>query len=148
MWRLALLFLCGSFSASPCQTIELSQGETFKLASVVFDGTVTAVHHFEPEEERKFASRTLVTFSVSRRWKGTVGSTIQIHVWERAMGCEQSYTFEAGRRYVVYAGLFDKEGGWADQYPKGTKILMLRRVAEDLDREAKRLGKALKQVSN
>src|SRR6476659_6868908 len=148
MWRLVLLLFCMPFSGSPCEFIELSQGETFKLSSVVFEGTVTAVHHFDTEEQRKLSSRTLVTFSVSRRWKGAAESKIQIHAWERGMAwCEQSYIFEAGRRYVVYASLLDKEGGWADQYPKGTKILKLRRAAEDPDQEAKRLGKAIRRPS-
>jgi hypothetical protein len=62
----------------------------------------------------------------------------------RSYGCEQSYTFQLGRRYVLFAALQDKEGGWADQYPPGTKILVLSRVAENPDKAAKRLGKPLR----
>ncbi len=57
-----------------------------------------------------------------------------------------SYKFELGRRYIVYAIQVDKEGGWADQYPTGTKILAIGdcilRVRQDVNAEAKLLGKA------
>ena len=61
------------------------------------------------------------------------------------MMCD-SFKFEVGRRYVVYALQHDKENGWADQYPKGTLILSIGncilRVRPDADAEVKLLGKA------
>jgi hypothetical protein len=115
------------------------------VAFAVFEGTVTDIYHFENEEQRKLYSRTLVTFKIARSWKGPSGSSIQVHVWERAMMCG-SYKFELGRRYVAYALQNDKEVGWADKYPNGTKILVIGecvlRVRQDADAEAGLLGKS------
>ena len=56
-----------------------------------------------------------------------------------------SYKFELGKRYVVYASQDDKQIGWADQYPTGTKILSIGvcfRVRQDVHAEVRRLGKS------
>jgi hypothetical protein len=116
------------------------------VAYAVFDGTVTGIRYFENEEQRRVASRTLVTFRVARTWKGPVGSSIQVHASDRALMCE-SYEFELGRRYIVYALKVDKENGWADSYPPATQILVIGdcilRVRQDVDAEAKLLGKSI-----
>jgi hypothetical protein len=58
-----------------------------------------------------------------------------------------SYLFEVGKRYIVYAIEQDKEAGWADRYPAGTNILsvgacILRiRTGSDVAAEAKSLGR-------
>ncbi len=145
IWRLAstLFFLSGL--ARACTCIELAQDVARSEAFAIFDATVVDVHHFENEEQRKTYSRVLVTFKISQSWKGPDGPSIQVHAWERAMMCD-SYKFEPGRRYIVYALQHDKENGWADQYPAGTKILgignCVLRVRQDADVEAKLLGKA------
>jgi hypothetical protein len=141
MWRLSILLFGLPFMGTSCTVIDLPRSVTFKLSSVVLEGTVTDIYHFEPAELRADSSRTLVTFTVLRRLKGFPGSTIKIHAWERAMGCESAYNFEIGGRYLVYAIRADKEGGWADRYPKGTKILILNRATEDIEQEEKQLGK-------
>jgi hypothetical protein len=148
MLRLAILSFCIPFAASPCTRMDLTQGNALNFSSFVFEGVVTGIHHFEPEQEQSAHSRTLVTFNVSRIWKGSVGATIQIHVWERATGCELSYTFELGRRYSIYASRTPSEVGWADAYPKRKQILQLVRVVEDTESEAKILGKPRKAISN
>jgi hypothetical protein len=55
-----------------------------------------------------------------------------------------SYQFELGKRYIVYAIQQDKENGWADQYPAGTKILAvgdcILRIVTDLPAEENLLG--------
>jgi hypothetical protein len=146
MLRLAVGVLCFSWTASACECVGIrDQQASSSAAFAIFEGVVTEIHHFESEEQRKASSRTLVTFTVSQSWKGPVGTTIRIHAWERAMMCE-SYTFEVGRRYVVYAIQQDKENGWADQYPAGTKILAvgdcILRIRQDADAEVRLLGKA------
>jgi len=64
------------------------------------------------------------------------------------MGTRQmcdNYKFEVGRRYIVYALQQDKESGWANQYPAGTKILTIGacilRIRTDADAEVKLLGR-------
>jgi hypothetical protein len=137
-----------------CECGLVSQPEAFRLAKAVFDGVVVNVHHFENEEQRKMFSRVLVTIKVNEHWKGNVKSTIKVHAWERAIMCD-SYKFEQGKRYIVYAIEQDSEGGWwANQYPKGTKILAvgdcILRIAADADvpHEAKLLGKGKPLSSN
>jgi hypothetical protein len=151
MRRLAILTLCLPWLGMACDCVEQEQPQARRAAYAVFDGTVTEIHYFETEAQQRTSSRVLVTFAVSRSWKGPVGPKIKIHNWERALMCD-SYIFEVGHRYVVYAIQQDKEGGWADQYPAGTKILSvggcILRIREDVEAEAKRLGQSRKPVSN
>jgi hypothetical protein len=145
IFRLAAVLFCLSGLVRACSCVEQSQESARSAAYAIFDGTVTDVHHFESEEQRKQYSRTLVTFKLTQSWKGPGGSYIQVHAAERALTCD-SYKFELGRRYIVYALQVDKESGWADQYFPGTKILVIGdcilRVRQDVDAEAKLLGKA------
>jgi hypothetical protein len=141
---MATLFcLCGLVKA--CSCVEQTQETARSVAYAIFDGTVTDIHYFENEDQRKIASRTLVTFRVARSRKGPVGSSIQVHASDRALMCD-SYKFELGQRYLVYAIQVDKENGWADSYPTGTQILVIGdcilRVRQDVNAEAKLLGKA------
>ena len=151
MRRLAILALCFPWLGVACSCVELQQSQARSAAYVVFDGVVTDIHYFETEEQQRTSSRVLVTFAVSQSWKGPVGLEMRIHAWERALMCD-SYTFEIGHRYLVYAIRQDKEGGWADQYPTGTKILSVGscvlRIREDIEDEVKRLGKSRKPISN
>jgi hypothetical protein len=143
--RLPCALFCLPALVSACSCVERSQDTARSAAYAIFEGTVTDVHHFENEEQRKQYSRTLVTFRIAQSWKGPDGSSIQVHASERALMCD-SYKFELGRRYIVYALQVDGEYGWADQYPPGTKILVIGdcilRVRQDVDTEAKLLGKA------
>ncbi len=144
--RLAAALICLSGLVKACSCVEQSQDIARSVAYAIFDGTVTDIHHFENEEQRKVSSRTLVTFKVARSWKGPVGSSVQVHAAERALMCD-SYKFELGQRYIVYAIQVDKESGWADLYPQGTRVLdvggcILRIISQDMDTEAKLLGKA------
>jgi hypothetical protein len=138
-----LFCLCGL--AKACSCVEQTQETARSVAYAIFDGTVTGIRYFENEEQRKVASRTLVTFKVAQSWKGPVGSSIQVHASDRALMCD-SYKFELGQRYIVYALQVDKENGWADSYPTGTQILVIGdcilRVRQDVNAEAKVLGKA------
>jgi hypothetical protein len=144
--RMAVMLFCLSELAMACSCrAPIGHEYPFWTAFSVFDGVVTGKRYFENEKQREAPSRTLVTFKVLQSWKGPSESSVRLHVWERAMMCD-SYTFEIGRRYVVYAIQQDKENGWADQYPKGTKILALGmcilRVREDFAAEASLLGKS------
>ena len=145
IWRIAVALVYLLDIATACSCVQLAQDIARSAAFAIFEGTVTDIHHFENEEQQKLASRALATFKIAQSWKGPSGSSIQVHVWERAMMCD-SYKFEVGRRYVVYALQNDAMGGWADKYPSGTKILAagdcILRVRQDADAEAKRLGKA------
>lgn len=140
--RLAVLLFFLPCLGIACSCVQLVQPQARSAAYAVFDGVVTDIHHFETEERQKTSSRVLVTFAVSRGWKGPVGGNIKIHAWERALMCD-SYTFEVGHRYVVYA-IQQDEFGFADQYPAGTKILSvgncILRIQEDIEEEARRLG--------
>jgi len=143
-WKLLLAFSAMQYLASACSCVEVPQKDARSRAYAIFDGTVTDIRYFDNEKDREISSRVLVTFKIAKSWKGPGGPTIQVHVMEVALMCD-SYKFELGRRYVVYAIQQDKEGGWADQYPAGTQILATGgctlRIREDADAETKRLGK-------
>jgi hypothetical protein len=143
MRRLSVLFICFPWLAGACSCVYPNQPNAREAAYAVFDGVVTDVHYFKSEQD----GRTLVTFDISRSWKGSVGSTIKVHAEERALMCD-SYVFELGHRYIVYAIQQDSEAGWSDQYPAGTKILgvggCILRIREDIKAEASKLGKGRK----
>ena len=134
---LLVAFFAVQYLASACSCGEVSQQAARTAAYAVFDGTVTDIHYFDNEKQREISSRVLVTFKIAKSWKGPMGSTMQVHVMERALMCD-SYKFELGRRYVVYAIQQDKEGGWADQYPAGTQILELEAGLSGLERMSTR----------
>src|SRR5262245_23170637 len=127
-WRLAVALTFSVLVADACTRIELSQETYFKVSNVVFEGVVTEVKPVD--EDRSFFSRTLVTFRVSKAWKGPVKDHISISALERSMGCELTYQFKPGLRYVIYGGPVPKAAGWESQFPKGTTILWLNRVTE------------------
>ena len=143
-WKLLLAFSAMQYVASACSCVEVSQKYARAVAYAIFDGTVTDIRYFDNEKDREISSRVLVTFKIAKSWKGPAGSSIQVHVMERALICD-SYKFELGRRYVVYAIQQDKESGWADQYPAGTQILATGgctlRIRENANAESRRLGK-------
>ena len=136
-----------------CSCIEASQSESFRYAKAVFDGTVIDVQKFEPQDQRAFVSRVLVTFKVSKQRKGSVHSTIKVPAVEPNLMCG-GYSFLQQERYVVYAMEIDSEFGWADQYPSGSKILsigdcVLRvQTGNKISAESKLLGKSKSPVSN
>ena len=147
MLRVAILLIGLAGACCACSCIYLSQPEARERAYIVFDGVATDVHYFKNEED----GRTLVTFDVSRAWKGPIGPKVKVHADEHALMCD-SYVFKVGHPYIVYAIQQDSEGGWADQYPTGTKILgvggCILRIREDVEIEASKLGKSRKPVSN
>jgi hypothetical protein len=140
------ILLAVTASVFGCECALVSQPQAFGMAKAVFDGVVLDIHHFENAENQKVVSRVLVKIRVNEYWKGDASTTINVHAWERAIMCD-SYKFELGKRYIVYAIEQDKENGWADQYPKGTRILALGacilRIAreKDVPFESKLLGK-------
>ena len=105
MRRLSVLFICFPWLAGACSCVYPNQPNAREAAYAVFDGVVTDVHYFKSEQD----GRTLVTFDISRSWKGSVGSTIKVHAEERALMCD-SYVFELGHRYIVYAIQQDRGG--------------------------------------
>jgi hypothetical protein len=137
-------------SINPCTVIDLvPQPQYFKLSSVVFDGIVTNVRHFDSGERQELSGRTLVSFKVSRGWKGKIRSNVEIHSLKLATECDASYSFEIGRRFIVYATKRNADDNfWGDQYPKGTKILILDQIDSNIERGSRPLSKAHKPVSN
>ena len=143
MWRLAIALLSCHVLVAACDCVTQPQSRARAQAYAIFEGVVTGVQHVDPPKSA--SDRTLVSFSVSRKWKGPVGKEVKVHAAERALLCD-SYTFETGQRYIVYAIRIDKESGWNDKYPAGTKIISvgdcILRIRKDIAEEAKRLGKS------
>jgi hypothetical protein len=149
MWRLAIALLCCPVLPAACNCVTQPQSRARSQAFVIFEGVVTGIEHVDPPKAA--SDRTLVTFSVSRKWKGAVGKEVKVHAAQRALLCD-SYTFETGQRYIVYAVRIDKESGWNDKYPAGTKIISvgdcILRIRKDIAEESKRLGKSQTRISS
>lgn len=87
-----LLVVCAP-AAAQCITPG-SIDEEFAQATAVFDGTVSAVHYL-PNTDCCHVYSGMVTFAVTRWWKGPGGGQIGVDAY--------GYIFALGREYVVFA---------------------------------------------
>ena len=55
--RLVVVLFCLSGLVKACSCVELSQDAARSAAYAIFDGTVTNIHYFENEEQRKGYAR-------------------------------------------------------------------------------------------
>jgi len=147
-----------SMSCIGSECLEISRREAFRTADVVFRGTVNHIEHLESVETAASdkdniplrsvdpADPQLVSFTVSKAWKGPVTKTMRVFVWGRpSLG--SGYQFRVGVDYVVYA---QKEN--TDKWPsivkagRGSPVYGLgicpMRIRADANKESQALGKA------
>jgi hypothetical protein len=151
VWKPGFLLLAMPLLVSACECVDVGTERAKAAAEVVFDGVATDIQYLDPPELRRNLSRVVVTFSVSRKWKGPVKTRIQVHDLEVSLMCD-SYSFELGHEYIVYATLMNKDvAGFGNLYPTGTTILSTgacMRIREDIDVERKNLGAGQKPDSD
>jgi hypothetical protein len=139
------------------ECLEVSQRQAFRVAFLVFRGTVIRVQDLagEPLSDVRTGERQpalsgrdgaiLVTFAVNRGWKGPVTPRIQVVVVERPT-TGASYRFQYGREYVVYA-IDHINQDWAAlrRLSGGAVVYGLdpctARVRTDVAEESRRLGR-------
>ncbi len=104
--RLTLVFLAllisNSSIAQGCNKSKLSPPEAFKEADIVFRGNIENLQYLDNPERTKTEPRIIVTFSVSKVWKGTADEVLTIHTTYNKSTCN-GYAFKAGKEYLVYS---------------------------------------------
>jgi hypothetical protein len=151
----ALLLGC-TCRADPADCGIPSRREAFRRAAVVFRGVVTAIEDpdrvdaidpvkhqvvlqpIHPEGQR------IVTFRVSRGWKGAVSPTMKVLTYLRSKAFD-TYVFTPGVEYVVYgleshflSAASRKLAGGQPVYAVSEPCLQ--RVRTDVAQESKALG--------
>ena len=75
--------------------------EAIKASHLAFRGTVTNVDYLDTDTPQS-EPRIIVTFSVSRVWKGPARREIVLHTVYNKFTC-QGYYFKKGEEYLVFA---------------------------------------------
>ena len=87
--------------AIACSCYRPRAHDAVKGARVAFRGTVTKVDYLD-EDTPQSEPRIVVTFSVSRVWKGTVGREFILHTLYNKYTCK-GYYFKKDKEYLVFA---------------------------------------------
>lgn len=98
---LAGLVLIFSPQAHACDCTGPRGKAAVKASAVAFRGTVTKVEYLDPDTDRS-EPRIIVTFSVSRVWKGAPRREIVLHTIYNKYSCA-GFGFEKGKEYLVFA---------------------------------------------
>jgi hypothetical protein len=145
--------LITALHATDC--VEISQKDAFRAASIVFRGKVVRVEDATEEVnpvdvvsgklvlQRSGAGGTrIVTFAVSRTWKGSPNSEMQLLTLERPA------MFVVGVEYIVY-GLDEVNQQWAKirRFSERSKVYgigfpCVLRVRTDVEIESRRLERS------
>lgn len=153
---LILILAAGRLLACTC--IEVPQKTALHSAVAVFQGKATKVEHmdmveaFDPVsgkvEKRppKVDDYTVVTFRVSKAWKGPVTSTMKVQATARPSMCS-GFEFREGKEYIVYA-TDDINQDWDKLRPFAERLHVYGigncplRIRADADRESRLLGRS------
>jgi hypothetical protein len=106
LWILSALVVLGvPREALGCSCIARGPAcQAFWTAHAIFDATVVAIEpvsHPEGVRDRPFLSDLLVTLDVHRGWKGVQPGPLRVTTASNDAAC--GYSFERGRRYLVFA---------------------------------------------
>lgn len=153
-----VLLLASARQAECTDCLEATRRQAFKKADVVFRGVVTEIEdpvsvdpidplaHKVVLQPAVSGGPRVVTFRVSRGWKGSVTPTMKVLVFARPTRFD-TYDFHAGVEYVVY-GYASHEETWElvgkvarGQTVYGIGVVCRLRVRADVAKESKALGK-------
>jgi hypothetical protein len=133
------LLMCPALSAGFDCVLSLPQKDSHANAFLVFQGRAVEIKAVVEDKV------DLVTFEVSRIWKGPASKSINVvAITHPAMG--DGYTFTTGTEYIVYATK-QLNHGWPelDQVAEGARVYGLNncvpRVRMDIAQENKILGR-------
>jgi hypothetical protein len=141
-----------------CECGEGQPQHALKYAAIVFQGKVTEIDHLNPIDPpdskpgdvrqvsipRQINDHTVVTFRVTRAWRGPVTREIKVYATARPSMCD-GYKFRDGVEYVVYASTnLYIESEERKRYSQGATVYEISdcplRIRTDVTAEAKRLG--------
>ena len=144
------LSMAGLIFSSPPHAIACScvgpRGKAAVKASLVaFRGTVTAINYVDPDTAQT-EPRIIVTFSVSRVWKGSPGRVIVLHTIFNKYSCAGFY-FKKGKEYLVFA--YRNKQHMAKRFPSaqntlGTDICNGTNLTEHAGEDLREMGKGRK----
>jgi len=95
-------FLMLATNVCACDKPSLGPAAAFKEADVVFRGVVENLRYLDDPEKTKTEPRIIVTFKVSKVWKGAVDKTLVIQTTHNKTTCN-GYVFKYGEEYLVYS---------------------------------------------
>lgn len=157
--RTALLtgaIVCSGY-AWACECVDEPTEDAKQHAKAIFQGRVIHIEHLQfstvngafrietAQGARDLNDHTLVTFEVTRYWKGTIPLKVRVYATARPSMCD-GYRFEQGREYILYTGPMTP--GWPEMEQRagvGTLYEVAdcpgRIVRENIHREARWLGR-------
>lgn len=91
-----------SANVMACEKTELAPVEAFNAADVIFRGNVENLQYLDDPKTTIIEPRIIVTFKISRVWKGPPEKSLTIHTTYNKSTCN-GYAFISGREYLVYA---------------------------------------------
>jgi hypothetical protein len=145
--RLFLGLCCVSSTLFACDCIGPKVHAELDRSDVVFQGVVTNVTQLpsRPDLDR---TRSAVTFSVSRSWKGNPQRDVTLHVVAPRGDCLGAHFIEK-TEYVVFAWTVAAQDtrfenflwiGWLDLMPEGTELLTASQVCTNTAEAKKSKG--------
>jgi hypothetical protein len=110
----------GSLLACGCKSPEISVA--LQRADVVFIGKVVNIRDFGQDTYSAPARRVMVTFQVSRWWKGPVRRITVMHTRINTSDCDGFLSLKRGEEYIVY-GYRKKNWNFRDALPNADEVL-------------------------
>jgi len=104
MYKFLLFTIISTFSlpAFSCGKATFQPPEALKKSDIVFRGKVTNLQYLDDPAQEVPEPKIIVTFNVSKLWKGSSEKTLVIHTTHNKTTCN-GYAFNAGEEYPVYA---------------------------------------------
>jgi ketosteroid isomerase-like protein len=128
---LSLVLLAAASLACKCRDLSVEEslaGSDFVFSATVIGSEQPAPLHYTMGDKQNFSVKTGMVgwrMATSQTWKGAVPDTVAVYSDKERAAC--GYTFEAGRRYLVFAKASGPEA-WHN--PMGVGTDGVRRAAE------------------
>jgi hypothetical protein len=142
---LASLMFVFPLQAMACSCVGPRGKAAVKASLVAFRGTVTKIDYLDPDTAQS-EPRIIVTFLVSRVWKGLVRREIVLHTIYNKYSCAGFY-FQKGKEYLVFA--YPTEDHMAKRFSPakntlGTNICTGTNLIESAQDDLREIGKGRK----
>ncbi len=101
--------------AIACDKEELADKSAYDFATSIFQGKVENLQYLDPPDKDQLEPKIIVTFSVSKAFKGEPGDQVILHTTHNKWSCN-GYVFKAGNEYLVYTKQNKKIGGFLSKF--------------------------------
>ena len=96
------LFGFNSSTALACSCAPRPTDAALKYSHAVFSGKVIKIEYLDDSKQRNPEPRFIVTFKVSRAWKGVNSQEFVLHTIDNSWTC-RGYYFRQDKEYLVFA---------------------------------------------